>query len=347
MFPLAYPFDLLSEAKETDWVLDPFCGRGTTLFASRLRGCSAVGIDSNKVAVAISAAKLAFVSPKEIVSLCKKLIRDNKDAIVPEGQFWEACFDKETLVQIAKVRQGLLDKCESDTQLSLRALMLGILHGPQSRKTVSYLSNQMTRTFSTKPRYSIKYWAAKGLCPPRIDVIDLVQRRANFVYNTIPAKVPGKVILADSRKPIDFRPENGFKWVVTSPPYLGMVTYKQDQWLRDWFVGGDADVDYTKGEAISYVSTSNFEKDLAKVWKNVADVCSPNARLTIRMGVLPSYNGDAREILTHSLENNNSAWEIIAMESAGSPGRGMRQAEHFGSTIGPSKEEIDCYAMLK
>ena len=38
MFPLPFPFEALANAKPGEWVFDPFCGRGTTILAARLRG---------------------------------------------------------------------------------------------------------------------------------------------------------------------------------------------------------------------------------------------------------------------------------------------------------------------
>src|SRR5271168_5332899 len=59
MFPLRFPFEALANAKPGEYVLDPFCGRGTTVLAARLRGLPSFGVDSNPVAGAIAAAKLA------------------------------------------------------------------------------------------------------------------------------------------------------------------------------------------------------------------------------------------------------------------------------------------------
>lgn len=50
MFPLSFPFDALANSKAGEWVLDPFCGRGTTILAARLRGLPSVGVDSNPIA---------------------------------------------------------------------------------------------------------------------------------------------------------------------------------------------------------------------------------------------------------------------------------------------------------
>jgi len=55
MFPLDFPLEQLRLYPRARWVLDPFCGRGTTLYAARLAGRLEVGIDINPVAVAIPA----------------------------------------------------------------------------------------------------------------------------------------------------------------------------------------------------------------------------------------------------------------------------------------------------
>ena len=55
MFPLGFPLRILRErAARADWVLDPFCGRGTTNYAARVLGLPSLGVDSSPVAVAIA-----------------------------------------------------------------------------------------------------------------------------------------------------------------------------------------------------------------------------------------------------------------------------------------------------
>ena len=106
MFPLDFPYEILNEfASSNDWVLDPFCGRGTTNYASRFLGLSSIGIDSSPVAVAISQAKLANTSPQAILKSAKHIIDDaTAPEEIPEGEFWDWAFHKDVLFVLCQLR---------------------------------------------------------------------------------------------------------------------------------------------------------------------------------------------------------------------------------------------------
>lgn len=105
MFPLDFPLGQLQLYPDARRVLDPFCGRGTTLFAARLAGRKGVGIDANPVAVAIARAKTVKVSPGAVVQLAKHLLRYEGELAAPNGEFWEWCFHADTLKQTAVLRR--------------------------------------------------------------------------------------------------------------------------------------------------------------------------------------------------------------------------------------------------
>jgi DNA modification methylase len=91
---LDFPYAILeAQASSGEWVLDPFCGRGTTNYASRMLGLPSIGIDNSPVAAAISEAKLAGTSPSSIVRAAEKIldsIQTPKET--PDGEFWEWAF---------------------------------------------------------------------------------------------------------------------------------------------------------------------------------------------------------------------------------------------------------------
>src|SRR5262245_48639580 len=99
MFPLAFPLAVLEQYAGTgDWVLDPFCGRGTTNYAARLVGLPSIGVDSSPVAVALAQAKLANIGPDAIADSAREIL--DQVAVpndIPRGEFWEWAFHAETL----------------------------------------------------------------------------------------------------------------------------------------------------------------------------------------------------------------------------------------------------------
>ena len=347
MFPVDFPFQHLSKASSSDWVLDPFCGRGTTNFAARLRGIRSYGTDTSPIACSISAAKFVNASPKEIIHLCSSLLKENPESDnVPEGRFWDLCYHPATLSQLCVLRDAFMEECSTDEAIALRAILLGILHGPKTKTLPSYLSNQMPRTYSTKPEYSVKYWEKHALNPEKIDLLDVVSRRANYYLKLLPPSVEGGVLRNDSRQPLPSHPDEGFNWIITSPPYFGMKTYVQDQWLRNWFLGGPDSIDYTINGQLIHTSKEIFAMELAAVWKNMASVCAPDAKMAIRFGALPSYGCDPYELLHESIEQANCGWEESFFTNAVVPKKGRRQSDQFGGNMGTAREEIDYYATL-
>lgn len=347
MFPLDFPYTILNvHASSGEWVLDPFCGRGTTNYASRLLGLPSVGIDSSPVAVALSQAKLANTSPQMIVRVAQRiLVEIETPGDVPAGEFWEWAFNRDVLQILCRLREGLLRNCQSDARKALRAIIMGALHGPRPKSHPAYFSNQSPRTYGPKPRYAVNFWKARNLVPEFVDVLKIIEERAQRFYSQEFTVAVGAAIQGDSRdkRLFSHMPAYGkVSWVITSPPYYGMRTYLPDQWLRLWFLGGKPNVDYSTQGQVNHASPEIFASQLRQVWLNVGTVCTPGARMVVRFGSINDRRVDALSILSQSLQN--SGWEVHAIEAAGSASAGRRQALHFSRSNKKAIEEQDVWA---
>ena len=346
MFPLDVPIRRLTRTAPRAWVLDPFCGRGTTNFAARLLGLPSVGVDSNPVATAIAEGKLVFTNAGTIVSLCKEILARGQETSIPRGQFWSLCFHRRTLDEICRVRAELIADCRSPERKALRALMLGALHGPRNKGLPSYLSNQMPRTYAAKPGYATRFWTARNLRPVYVDLTALMVRKASYYFGGCPNGSSYQILYGDSRS-IDFSTLGPrFSAVVTSPPYYGMRTYVPDQWLRYWFLGGPAAPTYTHAAQMSHGSPHEFAEQLSRVWANVARACAPGARWTIRFGGIHDRKASPRAILLQSLRATPGV-RVSTVRSAGLSTRGKRQADQFRRKLRAPIEEFDFYARLE
>jgi len=345
MYPLEFPLRVLQRnAAPGEWVLDPFCGRGTTLYAARLLGLPSIGIDSSPVAAAVAAAKLSSSTPGRIVALARTILYEQDDETeVPRGTFWRWAYHRKTLAGLCQLRRALLENCSSHARLILRAILLGALHGPLMKGKPSYFSNQCTRTFAPKPAYAVRYWQERSQRPPEVDVLAVIEKRSERFLASIPTRTEGQVVQADSRTAAAFPAGRRFSWVITSPPYYGMRTYIPDQWIRNWFLGGPSEVAYTYDEQLRHTSPQEFSSQLALVWRNVAAQCHPQARLVVRFGGINDRKQNPLSILRDSLAR--SGWHVLTAKRAGTASNGKRQAEHFAKRETKPVEEWDVYAV--
>lgn len=341
MFPLRFPYGILARSAEGQRVLDPFCGRGTTNYAARLRGLDSVGVDVSPVAAAIAEAKMVDPTPAEIASACSALLESVPHADPPGGEFWRWAFAPGTLKTICRLRQALLEECSTAAQKAVRGILLGALHGPVAKEP-SYLSNQAPRTFSPKPRYSVSFWRERRLEPGERDVEGIVSSRADRYYGNEHTKPLGRILHGDSREPpIGL---GRFDWVISSPPYYGMRTYVPDQWLRNWFLGGSDTPDYSAKGQLSHISPDAFADDLRRVWAWTAEVARPSARLVVRFGGINDRKAEPLDVLKASLRD--SGWRISTIRTAGTAANGRRQALSFALAQSSPREEYDLWATL-
>ena len=226
---------------------------------------------------------------------------------------------------------------------------MGILHGPLT-KVGSYLSNQMQRTFSPKPDYSMRYWSKLNLEPPKVDVFAAIKRKLRRIYlspafkNNTPS--PAQVVCGDAShsdtwKQCPFLIDT----VITSPPYYGMRTYIEDQWLRNWFIGGPDHVVYGNSLGLPMTSPNQFTRGLSNVWNQIGMQAGEQLDVFVRFGILPSKNLDAKELLLASFEESDYSWKRIYTKTAATASSGRRQVAQM-RTFEKAKIEFDMHLRL-
>lgn len=348
MFPLEYPLRVLRKhLKDKPVVLDPFCGRGTTLFAARSLRLNAWGIDSSPVATSIAQAKLASCDAEEPLALARQLINQTTPVNIPRTAFFRSAYHERTLQELCALREALLQlDAESDASVVLRAAALGCLHGPLSTNIegAGYFSNQMPRTYSAKPDYAVRYWKERGLVAPRIDIVNVLRRKITRLsgLNDSAGNSISQVLRGDSQDANAFRSLDAVQpsVVVTSPPYYGMRTYVQDQWLRNWFLGGPDHVDYSAALQLNHYGQDSFAKSLARVWDNVGTSSAESIHMYVRFGIIPSALVDAKELFRTSLEESVLRWREVSVRAADTAEAGKRQANQM-KTGSPAAIEFD------
>ncbi|MBF2734720.1 MAG: hypothetical protein ISN26_01265 [Betaproteobacteria bacterium AqS2] len=123
-----------------------------------------------------------------------------------------------------------------------------------------------------------------------------------------------------------------------------MCTYITDQWLRHWFLGGAADVDYKNDRQVLHSNPQDYINDIRRVWNNVADGCKPNAKMVIRFGGISSRPDDPLDLIKKSF--HGTRWRLSTIKNAGTALEGKRQADAFLRSRSKSVAEYDLWVSL-
>ena len=377
MFPLEYPTRILGSRRRKTRVLDPFCGRGTTLYAARRLAIESWGIDASPVAVAISQAKFARAATGEALDLARRFIETVVPQHIPQpdhrtGKFWTLIYHPETLRDLCALREGLLGhntESEHEAAALLRGLVLGCLHGPLTVNLdqPSYFSNQMPRTYASKPRYAAEFWCKRNLEPHPFSVLSVLGKKAAIIdrdemrqRSRRPSERGqrmaatgdlSRAVCGDSTRSETFAGlPHDFDAAITSPPYYGMRQYVPDQWLRAWFLGDAPWIEFEGGVQVAHGSHEAFCASLGAVWDNIGERATQNFDLFVRFGSLPSKVPrrtplGADQLLLRSLEISRHPWRIVSVRRAQTASSGRRQAHQMGIASSAALE-YDIHAVL-
>ena len=253
---------------------------------SSVDGRNAIAGDTNPVAYCISRAKLqaprAIAVTRRLTSLergARSADLSDESAALPD--FFHVAFHKRTLSELLYLRH-VLSWRESSVDCMIAALVLGSLHGESSSPW--YLSNQMPRTISTKPAYSVRWWARRNLQPPRRETFRILRHRLAFRYYSEPPQRRGRAYHCDVRD-LPRRTRSRAHLAITSPPYMDVTSYEEDQWLRLWFLGGP---EHPSTNHISpddrHSSPSSYRSFLEDTWSALSKLLHPDANVVIRLG---------------------------------------------------------------
>lgn len=345
MFPESFVLEqLYAYTRPDDVVLDPFCGRGTTVLESLLNHRHALGSDINPVAACVAGAKadvpLLHNVQRRVDDLAARFIAST-NVELPPSEFFRHCFHQETFAEVAFLR-GTLNWRRNSTDRFIAATILGILHG-ESHKSAMCLSNRMPRTISTKPDYSVRWWQERGLQPPRRHAFDVLREAVRFRFSQPPPKRKGSVVLADARRcSSSLKAHQGrVALIVTSPPYLDTTDYAEDQWLRLWFLGGQSRPTLRRHRDDRHTVVADYWTFLEEVWRGCVPLLRDRAKIVVRIGGTRLTKVDLFEGLRGSLARGLDGRTIRSLHSGNSSRIEKRQTNSFRPGTSPDRMEHD------
>jgi hypothetical protein len=222
-----------------DIVYDPFMGRGTTPVEAALAGRIPYGNDTNPLSKAFTEPRINPPALSEVVARLEA---------IPWQTFTETrhgelttFFHPETLAQIEGLRQWLLERQEAGrldpVDKWIRMIALNRLTG-HSSGFFSVYTLPPNQAVSLERQRIIN--RRRNQVPPRRDVPPLIARKSRSLLSSsvLPAARDPLLLTGQSHETPRIR-SGTVALTVTSPPFLDVVDYVTDNWLRCWFLGID------------------------------------------------------------------------------------------------------------
>lgn len=253
MFPLDFAFDVVENfSNEGDYILDPFAGRCSSIYAGGVLGRNSLGIEINPVGWLYGTVKLQPADKEEVTDRLLEIYGKRNyysRAIERMPEFFRMCYCDEVLKFLLAARTHLNWK-KINVDATLISIILIYLHA----KLGEGLSNQMRMTKSMGMNYSVKWWKKNEMkTPPEINPCDFIIKKINWRYaKGKPTITESAVVFGDSANELKtisdraIRNDIKFSLLFTSPPYCSITDYHADQWLRLWLLGGEANANSLK-----------------------------------------------------------------------------------------------------
>jgi hypothetical protein len=228
-----------------DRVLDPFSGRGTTALEAALLGRVPIASDINPLSRILLEPRLA---PPALAEVKERLSEIPWSAGSSGPDDLLVFYHRETLRQIGALRTYLLDR-EAAGKLDpidrwIRMVAVNRLTGHSSGFFSVYT---MPPNQAVSARSQARINARRNQTPAAKDVARIIARKSASLLSDADETTRRALGTASRHATIltqpaaaipEIRP-NSIDLVVTSPPFLDIVQYANDNWLRCWFCGID------------------------------------------------------------------------------------------------------------
>lgn len=268
-------------AKPGEWVYDPFMGRGTTLIEAKLKGHNVIGNDVNPLSEILTAPRLCL---QEIAQIEHRIENIQLPKVEIENEDLLVFFERKTLEELygwrsyfkARQTSGEFDSVDAWLQMVACNRLTGHSKGFFSVYTLP--PNQATtlsaqRKINEKRKQSPEYRDTKSL---------VLKKSKSLLRQALPEDYDRtrSTLICRSADATPEIPDESVQLIVTSPPFLDIVNYVGDNWLRNWFCQCEPEA----GKLWQLRKLEDWTEKMTASLKEMSRVLKPDGRIALEVG---------------------------------------------------------------
>ncbi len=271
-----------------DVVYDPFSGRGTTAIEAALCGRNVIANDINPLSAILAQPRL---SPPELSQLQQRLSEIPFPAGLKADIDLSMFYHPHTESEIVALREYLSNRRNSgkedvlDRWIRMVATNRLTGHSPGFFSVYTLPPNQ-----AVTPESQVKINRKRHQAPPYRDVKALILRKSKALCRNItpeirqqlqPIAAKALFLTRDARETPEID-NNAVQLTVTSPPFLDVVQYAADNWLRCWF--NRIDVAEVEKRITVTKSLAEWEAVMTSVLRELFRITRPGGWVAFEVG---------------------------------------------------------------
>lgn len=287
-FKAELPHFFISRYTSTgDSVYDPFTGRGTTPVEAAIMGRIPFGADINPLSSVFAATRLDIPGKEDIAARLSAIDFKSK---VEKDLDLSMFFHPDTYGEILSLRDYLGDQkktgAEDSVDRFIRMVATNRLTGhSKGFFSVYTLPPNQAASISSQIRINSR----RNQVPPYRDVRELIWRKASSLLREMTPELRGRInrcgsrggiSIRDARDTSQFIPGGSIDLTVTSPPFLNIVQYSNDNWMRSWFnrFDGNGAQPYVTG------SLESWNRFILDVFRDLYRITRSGGRVAFEVG---------------------------------------------------------------
>jgi len=282
----AFFIELLTD--RGDLVYDPFSGRGTTALQAALMGRVAYSNDINPLSRILAEPRM---NPSDIKDVEIRLTRIPFKKKAKEDMDLSMFYHRDTLGELLSLREYLLERKEKGTEDGIDAWIRMVATNRLSGHSPGFFSvYTLPPNQAVSPAGQLKINVKRRQEPEYRDVKRLILRKSVQLLKRLTYTdrenlgIYGKAarfFTMDARQTHEIR-DNAVRLTVTSPPFLNIVNYSGDNWLRCWFNGID---DQAVADQITMPRTlKDWEQVMGEVFHELYRITVPGGWVAFEVG---------------------------------------------------------------